>query len=101
MTRVEVIGDLPDAEALAGDWDGLAVERSLPLCARRERLCEHVEPRRGIHVIHAIPTYGEALFATIVEQDHEGIVAKRIDAPYRAGRHSTWVKIKNRDYSRR
>jgi len=28
-------------------------------------------------------------------------VAKRVDAPYRAGRQPAWVKIKNRDYSRR
>jgi len=28
-------------------------------------------------------------------------VAKRVDAPYRAGRQHVWVKIKNRDYSRR
>jgi ATP-dependent DNA ligase len=31
----------------------------------------------------------------------EGIVAKRADSPYRAGRQPTWVKIKNRDYWRR
>jgi bifunctional non-homologous end joining protein LigD len=80
--------------------DGADV-RSLPLAGRRERLCEHVEPRRGLHVIQAIPTHGEALFQTIVERDHEGIVAKRLDAPYRAGRQPTWIKIKNHDYSRR
>jgi ATP-dependent DNA ligase len=41
------------------------------------------------------------LFRAIVDGDHEGIVAKRMDAPYRAGPHNAWLKIKNRDYSRR
>jgi ATP-dependent DNA ligase len=36
-----------------------------------------------------------------VEQDHEGIVAKRLDALYRAGRQPNWVKTKNQRYSRR
>ena len=30
----------------------------------------------------------------------EGIVAKRVDATYSAGRQITWLKIKNRNYSR-
>jgi bifunctional non-homologous end joining protein LigD len=48
-----------------------------------------------------VPTHGQALFAVIAEHDCEGIVAKRLDAPYRAGRQSTWQKIKNAAYSRR
>jgi bifunctional non-homologous end joining protein LigD len=68
---------------------------------RRERLHERVAGVAGIQVIEAIPTHGEALFAAIVEHDHEGIVAKRLDAPYRAGRHAHWLKIKNHTYSRR
>jgi len=43
----------------------------------------------------------EILVRAIATQDFEGIVAKRVDAPYRAGRQPAWVKIKNRDYSRR
>lgn len=33
----------------------------------------------------------------------EGIVSKRMDAPYRSGRVKTWIKVKNRNaaaYSR-
>jgi len=43
----------------------------------------------------------EILVRAIATQDFEGIVAKRVDAPYRAGRQPAWVKLKNRDYSRR
>ena len=42
-----------------------------------------------------------ALFHAIAAQDFEGIVAKRVDAPYKAGRQPVWLKIKNRAYSRR
>lgn len=38
---------------------------------------------------------GADLFAVAAERGLEGIVMKRRDAPYRAGRHSSWVKIKN------
>jgi len=31
----------------------------------------------------------------------KGIVAKRANAPYQAGPHNAWLKIKNREYSRR
>ena len=43
----------------------------------------------------------DAIFREIARHDQEGIVAKRMNAPYRAGRQPTWLKIKNRDYSRR
>lgn len=46
-------------------------------------------------------THAEALFREIERHDQEGIVGKRVDAPYRAGRQPTWLKIKNKDYSRR
>ena len=54
-----------------------------------------------MQIIEHVDTHGEALFHAIAAGDHEGIAAKRIDAPYRAGRQPSWVKIKNRDYSRR
>jgi bifunctional non-homologous end joining protein LigD len=52
-------------------------------------------------VIEHVETHGEALFRAIVDGDREGIVAKRVDAPYRAGAHNAWLKIKNKGYSRR
>jgi bifunctional non-homologous end joining protein LigD len=75
--------------------------RALPLFARRQRLHQHIEPVPGIKIIAHIETHGEPLFHAILTGDHEGIVAKRIDAPYRAGPHNAWLKIKNRAYSSR
>ena len=75
--------------------------RALPLFERRQRLHQHIQPAAGIRIIEHIETHGEPLFKAIVDVDHEGIVAKRMDAPYRAGPHNAWLKIKNRNYSRR
>ena len=61
----------------------------------------HVTPGLRVQLIEHVETHGEALFHAIASQDFEGIVAKRVDAPYRAGRQPAWVKLKNRDYSRR
>jgi hypothetical protein len=48
----------------------------------------------------AAETHGTALFAQACALDLEGIVAKRMDAPYRAGRQDAWRKIRNYDYWR-
>ena len=75
--------------------------RALPLSERRRALHAHVEPVPGIQVIEHLEAHGEALFRAIVDGDHEGIVAERADAPYRPGPRRTWLKIKNKAYSRR
>ena len=75
--------------------------RPLPLSDRRDAVFWFGSPVPGIQAIQYIETHGEALFAEIARHDQAGIVAKRLDAPYRAGRQSTWLKIKNKDYSRR
>ncbi len=42
---------------------------------------------------------GQALFAAVVEQGLEGIVAKRRAGTYRPGERE-WLKVKNRSYWR-
>jgi bifunctional non-homologous end joining protein LigD len=74
--------------------------RPHPLWRRKAWLQRNFIPSRRLQLIDAAPTHGEALFAAISAQDFEGIVAKRLDAPYRAGRQPTWRKIKNGGYSR-
>jgi len=56
----------------------------------------HARNRAGLQVVEHVPTHGEALFRKIAAHDHEGIVAKRADAPYVRARQSTWLKIKNK-----
>lgn len=78
-------------------FDILALEgfdlRSLPLLERK-RILRRVVPHSG-PVIYAdyIAEQGEALFEEISRRGLEGIVAKRADSPYRAGRSSQWLKV--------
>jgi ATP-dependent DNA ligase len=82
------------------EFDGQDM-RQRPLFERRQALRAHVVPAPGMQIIEHVQTHGEALFRAIAADDHEGVVAKQLDAPYRAGRHPSWIKIRNREYSRR
>jgi bifunctional non-homologous end joining protein LigD len=72
-----------------------------PFDERRAWLHAKLSVGAGIQLTQQVPTHGEALFREIARHDQEGIVAKRLDAPYRAGRQPTWLKVKNKEYSRR
>lgn len=69
--------------------------RSLPLVERKQRLAALLQPGEpriqfAEHVVGA----GEKLFDAMCAEGLEGIVSKRIDAPYRAGRTRAWLKVK-------
>lgn len=69
--------------------------RPLPLIARKELLARMV-PRSGpLRFATHVDAQGEALFAEIGKLGLEGIMGKRKDAPYRAGRSPSWVKLKS------
>jgi bifunctional non-homologous end joining protein LigD len=78
-------------------FDLLALEgydlRPLPLIERK-KLLRRVIPRAG-PVIYAdhIEKEGEALFNEIARRGLEGIMAKRMDAPYKPGRSNLWLKV--------
>lgn len=72
----------------------------LRLSTRKAWLRERITPRPGLQLMDGIERHGEALFAAMAEQDFEGIVGKRLDAEYKAGRQPSWVKVKNPTYSR-
>ncbi len=62
---------------------------------RKARLAELLEDARapllyGDHVADK----GEALLKAICAEGGEGIIAKKADAPYRAGRAKAWLKVK-------
>ena len=59
---------------------------------RLEALLGHAAPpiRVADHVIGA----GERLYAAMCDAGLEGIISKRIDAPYRGARTKSWVKVK-------
>jgi bifunctional non-homologous end joining protein LigD len=87
-----------EAPAVLYVFDLLAFEgydlRPLPL-ERRKALLEQIVPRVGpIKYLSHFEQDGEALYEQVVKMGLEGIVAKKADAPYRAGRSPNWLKIR-------
>ena len=39
--------------------------------------------------------HGDKMFAAVCDLGLEGIVSKRLDAPYRSGPSKAWIKVKN------
>ncbi|HVF65688.1 MAG TPA: hypothetical protein VNE58_17010 [Casimicrobiaceae bacterium] len=74
--------------------------RVLPLFQRKDALRGLISAVPGLPYVNDLQTHGEALFATAVKLQQEGIVAKLADSPYKAGRQAAWRKIKNRQFPR-
>jgi bifunctional non-homologous end joining protein LigD len=69
--------------------------KPLPNIERKERLealLAYAQP--PIHVADHVIGAGERLFSAMCKAGQEGIIAKRIDAPYRSERTRNWVKVK-------
>jgi len=79
-------------------FDLLAFEdfdlRPLPLIERKRLLRRILPPLGPIRYLDHIETQGEAFLEQATKMGLEGIVAKKADAPYRAGRTPFWHKIK-------
>jgi bifunctional non-homologous end joining protein LigD len=51
--------------------------------------------REGIQYVEHAEGYGDKLFAAVCNLGLEGIVTKKLNAPYRSGPSRTWIKVKN------
>ena len=72
--------------------------RTLPWVARKKRLARLVGGRRlGIVVSDHTDEDGALLFVHACRMGLEGIVSKRLSAPYRSARCRNWLKVKNPD----
>jgi bifunctional non-homologous end joining protein LigD len=71
--------------------------RDVPLIERKSTL-RHLLNRSGADGVIRLSEHFEAdaadVFKNVCDMQLEGIVCKRRDAPYRSGRHETWLKIK-------
>jgi len=79
-------------------FDLLAFEdfdlRPLPL-VERKRLLQLLAPRVGpVRAVEHVAGHGRALYASVRELGLEGIVAKRAQSAYRAGRFRDWTKVR-------
>ena len=68
--------------------------RPLPLSRRKEVLTGVIPKLGPVRYLDHIEREGEAFLAQVAALGLEGIIAKRADAPYRAGRTEQWLKIK-------
>lgn len=68
--------------------------RSLPL-SKRKALLSRLLPALGpLHYVDHIETRGQEMFEEIARLGLEGVMAKRAESPYRAGRSPDWLKIR-------
>lgn len=74
--------------------------RPKPLSHRKARLQAYIDRvgKAGPHLrfVDHFASSGEAVLLSACRMDLEGVISKTLDAPYRAGRPSTWVKSKCR-----
>ncbi len=70
--------------------------RPLPLTARKAILKKFLPPTGLIRYLEHFEERGEALFDQVGEMGLEGIMAKKAESPYRAGRSPAWLKIRRR-----
>jgi bifunctional non-homologous end joining protein LigD len=69
--------------------------REAPYVARRRYLAQCLLPSAHVQLVHAEED-GDALYSAAIANGFEGIVAKRRDSAYQAGRRSpSWRKIKS------
>ncbi len=73
--------------------------RKLPLAERKERLYGLLEPQDTdprLRYVEHFETAADAILRSACRMSLEGVVSKRLDAPYRSGRGDTWLKTKCR-----
>jgi bifunctional non-homologous end joining protein LigD len=87
-------------EAMLYGFDLLTLDgadlRDLPLIERKRRLARLIgRAKHAIRFVGHLTGDGPTIFAHVCRMGLEGIVSKRIDAPYRSGPSRTWLKSKN------
>jgi bifunctional non-homologous end joining protein LigD len=75
-------------------WAGDRDMRPLPLRQRKQILRGLLTFAGPLRFTEHIDTDGEAYFRQACASGWEGVIAKRADAPYRAGRTKDWLKFK-------
>jgi len=73
--------------------------RSLPLVDRKQRLqslLEDADLGDSLRYVAHVESNGDEVLASACKMNLEGIVSKRLDAPYRSGRSGSWTKAKCR-----
>src|SRR5262245_55552878 len=70
--------------------------RKKPFAERKAMLCKVLRrTRNGIQYVEHTEGDGAGMFKAACKLGLEGIVSKKVDAPYRSGPSRTWIKVKN------
>ena len=70
--------------------------RRKPLIERKAALNKLLfRSRGGIQYVEHAEGHGDKMFAAVCDLGLEGIVSKRLSAPYRSGPSKAWIKTKN------
>ena len=95
-------GSIPSGDySFEVKWDGfraLVRQDGRLLVRSRREILERIDFRGCAHVPEIFGD-GTALFDAVCEQELEGVIAKRLNEPYRPGER-VWIKTKNRAYWR-
>ncbi len=83
-------------------FDGGEDLREAPLADRKARLrtllaASGANGAAPIRYVEHFATDGDAMWRSACALDLEGVISKRLDAPYRSGRGDTWTKAKCRN----
>ena len=89
-----------DQEAVACAFDLLMRDgddlRRRPLIERKAALGKLlIRSRGGIQYVEHAEGHGDKLFEAVCKLGLEGIVSKKLNAPYRSGPSKSWIKVKN------
>jgi bifunctional non-homologous end joining protein LigD len=77
------------------EFDGADL-RAHPLLDRKDALARLLRGKNSAILLNEhIAEPGPVVFAHACKLGAEGIVSKRIDSPYRSGRYSAWIKVRN------
>jgi bifunctional non-homologous end joining protein LigD len=81
--------------------DGAEDLRKRPLSERKARLQTHIDRMPGaakgrVRYVDHFATTGAAILESACRMDLEGVISKKLNAHYSAGRSSTWLKSKCR-----
>jgi bifunctional non-homologous end joining protein LigD len=80
-------------DLLMRDGDDL---RRRPLVERKAALAKLlIRSRGGIQYVEHAEGHGDKMFAAVCDLGLEGIVSKKLTAPYRSGPTRNWIKVKN------
>jgi len=77
--------------------DGRGLDPYLLVTAEREAALRKVlkRTRRGIRYVEHTEGDGAEGFKAVCKLGLEGIVSKKLSAPYRSGPSKSWIKVKN------